>query len=171
MQNNLSTQRLLLDILTKEDHEFIIQLVNSRGWMEFIGDRNIHSKDEAVAYIDKILASENIFYWVVRKKSGSVPVGIISFLKRAYLDNFDIGFAFLPEYNGYGYAYEASKEILSMTGERTEYNPILATTVPGNIRSVKLLTKLGLHFEKELYLGNETIHIYSTKYKSDCEGV
>ena len=49
MQNHISTERLLLDLLTLEDHEFIMQLVNSKGWIQFIGDRNVHTKEDAIA--------------------------------------------------------------------------------------------------------------------------
>lgn len=161
MQNNISTNRLLLNLLTQEDHEFILQLLNSQGWIKFIGDRNVHSKEEAVAYINKILASENLFYWIVRIQDENLPVGIISFIKRSYLDHFDIGFAFLPEYNGYGYAYEAAQKIISIMSGQLNHHPILATTKPGNTKSIKLLNKLGLHFKKELNLESEIIHIYS----------
>jgi RimJ/RimL family protein N-acetyltransferase len=161
LQNNISTNRLLLNLLTKEDHEFILQLLNSQGWIEFIGDRNVHSKEEAVAYIDKILASKNLFYWVVRLQGENVPVGIISFIKRPYLDHFDIGFAFLPEHSGCGYAYEAAQKIISIMSGKLNYHPILATTLPCNTKSIKLLNKLGLQFEKELKLENDVIHIYS----------
>ena len=161
MQNSISTNRLFLDLLTEEDYNFIISIVNTKGWIEFIGDRNVHSKEDALAYIKKILSSQNLYYWVVRIKNGNTPIGIISFMKREYLENFDIGFAFLPEFNGYGYAYEAAKEILSMVSANQEYHPILATTIPGNVNSIKLLVKLGLHFEKELEADNEKLLIYS----------
>jgi [ribosomal protein S5]-alanine N-acetyltransferase len=161
MQNSILTQRLTLNFLAREDDEFIIHLLNSKGWLEFIGDRNIHTKEEALAYINKILGSQNIFYWVVRLKDGNIPIGIISFLKRDYLENFDIGFAFLSEFMGQGYAFEASKEILSIVKKHPEYDPVLATTLPGNIPSISLLSKLGLYFEKELEVNNEKIHIYT----------
>ena len=163
MQNNLSTERLSLAILTLDDHEFISRLVNSKGWIEFIGDRNVHSKEDAIAYINKILGTENLFYWVVRQKTTGIPIGIISFLKRAYLDHFDIGFAFLPEYFGNGYALEAAKEVLSVVSLNPIYNPILATTIPDNTKSIKLLNKLGLHFQKEIEVGNERLHVYTTQ--------
>ena len=161
MQASFNTKRLILDSLTAEDYEFIIALLNSKGWIEFIGDRNVHSKEEAVAYIHKILNSQNISYWVVRLKDDKTPVGIISFLKRDYLENFDLGFALLPEFTGKGYAYEAAKEILSFVSANQENNPILATTLPGNTTSIKLLVKLGFHFTREFESGNERLHIYS----------
>jgi ribosomal-protein-alanine N-acetyltransferase len=161
MQECITTRRLFLDMLTTADYQFIISLVNSKGWIEFIGNRNVHSKEDAITYINKILTSKNIFYWVVRMKEGNIPIGIISLLKREYLENFDIGFAFLPEFYGCGYAYEAAREILSMLSESQEYSKILAITIPGNVTSIKLLVKLGFHFEKEIETGNEKLYLYS----------
>lgn len=161
MQNSIETERLFLDTITTRDYEFVISLVNSRGWIQFIGERNVHSQAEAVAYIDKILDSQNFYYWVVRIKEGSIPVGIISFIKREYLDQFDIGFAFLPQFQGNGYAYEAAKEILRIVHADKKYDPVLATTIPGNINSVKLLIKLGFHFERELEVSSQLLHLYS----------
>ena len=161
MQNEIITERLYLNPLTLDDYEFIIRLVNSSGWIEFIGDRNVHGKYEAIGYIKNIMDTQDLFYWVARLKDEHIPIGVISFIKRSYLENFDIGFAFLPEFNGKGYAYEASGEILSTMGKDAGYYPILATTLPCNVKSIRLLKKLGLHFEKEIEVGNERLNVYS----------
>lgn len=161
MQDSAETERLFLSGITTNDYEFIISLVNSKGWLQFIGERNVHSKAEAVAYIGKIVDSQNFYYWVVRIKEGSIPVGIISFIKREYLDHFDIGFAFLPKFQANGYAYEATKEILLVVRTENENVPVLASTIPGNVNSVKLLIKLGFHFEKELKVSDQLLHLYS----------
>ena len=97
----------------------------------------------------------------MRLKDTPTPLGIISFLKRHYLEHFDIGFAFLPEYNGCGYAYEAAEKVLSIASQQAEYSTILATTIPQNIASIKLLNKLGLHFEREIEVANDILHVYS----------
>jgi [ribosomal protein S5]-alanine N-acetyltransferase len=161
MKNQMVTDRLCLDLLTEADHQFILALVNSQGWLDFIGDRNVHSTEEAIAYIHKVMNTQDLFYWVVRVTRWNIPVGIISFIKRSYLDNFDIGFAFLPEYNGNGYACEAAKAVLSMVSRHPGYYPVLATTLPQNIRSVRLLTKLGFHFEKQMEVEGERLLVYS----------
>ncbi|MVN20747.1 GNAT family N-acetyltransferase [Mucilaginibacter arboris] len=161
MQNSAETTRLFLSTLTEEDYVFMALLVNSEGWIKFIGDRKVHSKAEAVAYIGKILNTKNLYYWVVRIKEENTPIGIISFLKREYLEFFDIGFAFLPEFQGNGYACEATKEILSIVCSANACDPVLATTIPGNVNSIKLLNKLGFHFQKKLEIANQTLHIYS----------
>ena len=161
MQNEIITERLSLNLLTIDDFDFVKRLVNTEGWIAFIGDRYVHTNDDAIAYVTKILNTENLFYWVVRTRDNNTPVGIISFMKRNYLESFDIGFAFLPEFNGSGYAYEAAKEVLSMVSMTPGYYPVMATTVPQNAKSIKLLTKLGLHFEKEIEVEDEILQVYS----------
>jgi ribosomal-protein-alanine N-acetyltransferase len=156
------TSRLKLEIINLSDHNFIISLVNSRGWLENIGERNVHSKNDAVKYINKILSTDNFIYWVVRIKDENTPIGIISFLKRSYLENFDIGFAFLPEFNNKGYAYEAANEVLKRLTKFPEFNIVLASTLFSNNKSIKLLSKLGFTFEKEIEIENEKLHIYTS---------
>ena len=55
IQNSILTDRLMLEKLRLDDYDFILSLVNTTGWIENIGDRNIHSKNEAIEYINKIL--------------------------------------------------------------------------------------------------------------------
>lgn len=161
MQTEITTQRLILNLITDDDDDFMRTLVNTEGWLKFIGDRNVHSKQDAIAYIQRIKNTPNLFYWVVRLKDNHIPLGIISFLKRHYLEHFDIGFAFLPEYNGCGYAYEAAEKVLSIASGKVEYSTILATTISENTNSIKLLIKLGLYFEKEIEVEDMKLHIYS----------
>ena len=161
MQTEMTTQRLVLNIITEDDDDFMRSLVNTEGWLKFIGDRKVHSKQDAIDYIKRIKNTPNLFYWVVRLKDTPTPLGIISFLKRSYLEHFDIGFAFLPEYKGCGYAYEGAEKVLAIASQKGEYSPILATTIPQNIASIKLLNKLGLHFEREIEVENMKLHVYS----------
>ncbi|MEO6001329.1 MAG: hypothetical protein ABIN89_31040 [Chitinophagaceae bacterium] len=47
MNHILETERLLLRQFTLDDTKFIIDLLNSPGWIEFIGDRNIKTEQQA----------------------------------------------------------------------------------------------------------------------------
>lgn len=160
IESALTTDRLQLELLRPEDHIFMHALVNTPGWIEFIGDRNVHSQEDALAYIDRILNTEHLYYWVIRTRRGT-PIGVVSFLKRHYLEHFDIGFALLPDFQGYGYAYEAATGILEMVSAYPEYQPVLATILPHNVESIKVLVNLGLRFEREMEVGSEVFHIYS----------
>lgn len=160
MQHELSTGRLSLSLLQASDFPFIRQLVNTAGWLAFIGDRNIHSDADARVYVDRIIRSADIWYWVVREKSSMHSIGIVTFLKRTYLPHFDLGFAFLPEYTGVGYAYEAARAVLDMVTVMPRNRIVLATTVPENERSIRQLEKLGFRFDKQINENQETLLVY-----------
>jgi ribosomal-protein-alanine N-acetyltransferase len=163
MNNSLTTSRLLIEPLSEDDKNFIYRLLNTKGWIRFIGNRNIHSEEDAAAYIQKIITNLNTKYWVVKLNDSLTPVGIITFIKRDYLEHHDIGFAFLTEFEGKGYAYESANAVMKYLMVSFNLPYILATTIPENASSIKLLKKLGLHFEKEIEIDNEKLHVYSSK--------
>ena len=102
--------------------------------------------------------------WLVELKADATPVGICGLLKRETLPDVDLGFAFLPEFRGRGYGYEAAAATLAHGRSAIGLNRIVAVTAPDNTRSIALLEKLGLHFEKTVRLksdGPET-RLYST---------
>ncbi len=113
-----------------------------------------------MAYIQKVLDNENIFYWVVQLKGNNEKIGIITFIKRDYLEDHDIGFAFFPRFFKNGYAYEATVAVLNKILKELRHAHILATTVPGNISSIGLLNKIGLVFENEIDVEKEKVHVY-----------
>ncbi len=167
MQDVFSTDRLTLDKLSTDDAVFISRLVNTAGWIRFIGNRNVNNHADAEAYIRRILENTAITYWVVRLRERDEPVGVVTFIKRVYLSHHDIGFAFLPEHNGKGYAFEAASTVMNSAVNDFSHSTILATTMKENIQSIALLKKLGLQFEKEILVENETLLVYSTNINAD----
>jgi [ribosomal protein S5]-alanine N-acetyltransferase len=161
MQDNYQTERLLLTELTTAHVDFIFELVNTPLWIKFIGNRNINTAADSLAYIEKILNNKSIQYWIVKLKDGETPVGAITFIQRDYLDHPDIGFAFLPAYAKNGYAYEASLVVLDDAIKQAIHPYILATTIPENENSIRLLEKLGFHFTKEIMPEKEPLLLYS----------
>lgn len=161
MQNNYSTSRLVLNKLAPADADFIKELVNTPGWIKFIGDRNIHNDEDAARYIQKIMGDPNIQYWVVKTKDVHIPIGIVTFIKRAYLSHHDIGFAFLPAHAGQGYAREATAAVLNDIAGTGTHTHILATTLKENASSIHLLEKLGFIFSSEIDTENEILLLYA----------
>lgn len=147
----LETERLLLRKHTLEDAPFILQLFNSPGWLKYIGDRNVHTVEEAATYLKEkhfVSYETNGFgsYLVVLKETGA-KIGSCGIYKRDNLDHPDIGFAFLPDYLGKGYGYESAKAVMNRASSWFKDGKILGFTVPNNTASIKLLEKLGLHQE------------------------
>jgi RimJ/RimL family protein N-acetyltransferase len=166
MENTYSTERLVLAQLSKNDATFIHDLVNSEGWIKFIGDRKVRSISDAEIYIEEILSNPEIKYFVVSMKENQAKVGIITIIKRDYLEHADIGFAFLPRHAKNSFAYEASKTILDAMLLRSDRVTVLATTVRDNKRSVNLLEKLGFTFSSTITVDDKCLSVY--RIESPC---
>lgn len=158
----METSRLTLRKTDVNDSAFIFELVNTPAWLKFIGDRNVKSVEEARGFIQKINENPNMTYWVISLKNRLLPLGIISFLNRDYLEHYDIGFALLPRHEGMGYAYEAAKHVLQIESQKKLHQKILAVTVSSNEKSIRLIAKLGLKFKDTLTRGHEELSVYST---------
>jgi len=160
MISSFTTNRLTLDPLDMGDADFILELLNSTGFITFIGDRQVRTIEAAMGYIEKIITNPDIDYWIVKLKDEVVPVGIITCIKRVYLDHPDIGFAFLPGFNKMGYAFEAAHVVLIGLLYDYGHKSILATTALNNVRSMKLLEKLGLKLQKRIKVEGEELILY-----------
>ena len=161
MQTSYASSRLILQLLTLQDAEFIMQLVNTAEWIKFIGNRNINTTEQARAYIQKIIDNPDINYWVVKIREQQIPVGIISFIKRDYLPNHDIGFAFLNEYKKQGYAFEAASIVLNDVIQEGHHKKVLATTIKENLPSIQLLQKLGFSFYDEIVHEQQPLFVFA----------
>nr|WP_315476350.1 GNAT family N-acetyltransferase [uncultured Undibacterium sp.] len=148
----LETTRLSLRQMSVGDAEFMLALLNDPSWLRFIGDRGVHTLDDARNYI-LLGAMANYarlgygFYLVELKESGTA-IGMCGLAKRDYLDHADIGFAFLPAYCGEGYAFEAAAATLQYAQRQLHLPRILATTRVDNLSSSKLLEKLGMRLDQ-----------------------
>jgi len=152
VMNILETDRLIIATLTLKDAPFIFELTNTPEWLQFIGDRGIKNITDAENYIinGPVASYEKHGHglYLVTLKDTAVSVGICGIIKRDTLEHADIGFALLTEYNGKGYAHESASAVLGYAKETLGLKKIVAITLRANHRSVNLLTKLGLVFEK-----------------------
>ena len=152
----LETERLVLKPLTTDDSGFIFELYNSPKFIEFIGDRNIKTIQDAEQYIvTKFLPQlEKLGYgnYLVVKKSDNTKIGAVGIFQRDGLDVHDIGFSFLPEFEGKGYGFEAASKLLETAFSVFNLNTISAITTKENIASQNLIKKLGLQYQKTVQL-------------------
>ncbi|WP_440133836.1 GNAT family N-acetyltransferase [Chitinophaga sancti] len=150
------TERLILRKFTLDDAPFIMTLLNSPTWIEFLGDRNIRTEEDAQLYLSNgplaSYAMRGFGLYLVALKDTNIPIGMSGLIKRDGLEHVDVGFALLPAYTGQGYAYEAAKAVLDY-GYKTLHLPrIVAIARADNKHSVALLGKLGMKFSDNVML-------------------
>ena len=146
----LETDRLTFRQLTLADAPFIVELVNTPGWLRFIGERNIKTSEQAENYLENgpiaSYAQNGFGLYGVELKSEKTLIGMCGLIKRETLPDPDIGFAFLPEFTGSGFAFEAADAVVSLATNTLKLPVVLAITLPENGPSRKLLEKIGLKF-------------------------
>jgi ribosomal-protein-alanine N-acetyltransferase len=150
----LETERLALRRLVLDDAAFILELLNEPAFLENIGDRGARTLADARRYIARgPVASYRKFgfgLYLVELKDSCAPIGICGLLKRDWLKDVDIGFAFLQKFWSQGYARESAAAVLQYGWTTLRLKRIVAITKPTNQASITLLEKLGLRFEKNI---------------------
>jgi RimJ/RimL family protein N-acetyltransferase len=150
--NILETGRLALRRLELADAPFIVELLNDPAFIRYIADRGVRSEEDARSYLTSgPLASYAQFgfglFHVSLRESGA-PIGMCGLLRRAELDDVDIGFAFLPQYCARGYAFEIAAALLARTHQLFGVQRVVAIVNQDNAASIRLLGRLGFAFEK-----------------------
>ena len=161
----LETDRLNLREYTIDDAPFLLRLVNDPAWLLHIGDRKVYSIEDAERYLldgsIKSYQDHGFGFWKVELKSTGEPMGSAGLAKRDYLEDVDLGFAFLPEYRTQGYAHEAATSIINFAKKSLNLKNLIAITSQDNIPSINLLAKLGFHFENKFLLEGEELNLYN----------
>lgn len=156
----LETARLRLRELTPDDAAFIRELVNEPAWLRFIGQKNVHTLDDARRYIANGPAasySRNGFgLYCVELASALTPVGICGLIRRDALSDVDLGFALLARHCGHGYAREAASAVLAFARRDLGMSRVVAITLPDNQGSIRVLESVGFAFECRVILPGET---------------
>jgi RimJ/RimL family protein N-acetyltransferase len=154
----LETERLLLRAITADDAAFYLELVNDPAFIEHIGDRGIRTVEQArSSVIEGPMAMQEErghSLYVVELKGQGTPIGMCGLIKRVALHDVDIGYAFLPQYRGKGYAFEAGRGVLGYASS-LGITRVAAITSPDNVASNRLLRKLGLRFLHFTHLTSE----------------
>ena len=167
LSNSFNTQRLYVRPATIEDAPFILELMNTPKWIQFIGDRNVRTVEEAENYIkEKVLTQLNKHGYsnnVIIRKDDNVKLGTCGIYHREDRKDTDIGFAFLPQFEGKGYAFEAANKLMHVAQQHYGLTELSGYTLEDNLASRKLFERLGFHLKGVGKLPNsdaELLHYY-----------
>lgn len=141
----------------------MFELMTSPGYLRFVGDRGVNSVADAERYIaEYFLKSTKIngFGFFVARNNSSESMGVVGFLKKDYLRNPDIGFAFLPQYSGQGLAYEVCQTVLPHAQSNWIAGDIDAITDQENTASHRLLSKLHFKYLRDILHQDQVLKLY-----------
>jgi RimJ/RimL family protein N-acetyltransferase len=146
------TARLALHRFTGADAAFLVELLNEPSFLRYIGDKGVRTEADACRYLETgplaSYARHGFGLLRVGLRESGEPVGMCGLLKRDWLPDADIGFAFLPRFWRRGYALEAASAVLAHARDGLGLKRVVAITSPDNAASIGLLGKLGFRFER-----------------------
>jgi RimJ/RimL family protein N-acetyltransferase len=150
------SERLILRLLDPQtDAAFILDLLNQPSFIRNIGDRGVRTLADATRYIETgplaMYAQHGIALFRTELKDTHEPIGLCGLLKRDWLRDVDIGFAFLPQYWSKGYAFESAAAVIAWAREHRGITRVVAITAPANTGSQRVLEKLGLRYSKNVH--------------------
>lgn len=147
------TERLILRTLEEADAPFILEMDGDSEVLRYLPGKTISTVAEAVSviqYIHKQYQENGIGRWAVIRKEDHAFLGWcgIKFVNDGVTcdrtDYYDLGYRFLQQYWGKGYAYEAAKACFHYGMEVMQLTELNATIMAGNAASVRIAEKLGL---------------------------
>lgn len=157
------TKRLIIREMTTDDAAFVRELINTPKFHRYIADRGVRTVAEAEEYIDaRFLANyrkHGFSMFAVCLRDGT-PIGNCGFVRRDTLAGPDIGFAFLPEYEGKGYGLESAAAMMRYGHETLGFKDVYAITSLDNDASIRLLEKLGMRLQTTIEQDGERLNLF-----------
>ena len=161
--NSYETDRLILKPAEVQDADFFLELYNMPSFIQYIGDRNLRTKEDAENYITSrfIPQIEKVGFgnYVVILKEDHTKIGAVGIFEREGLDVLDIGFSFLEKYEGKGFAYESANKLKEVAATDFGVHKISAITTKDNFSSQKLIERLGLKFQKMVTIPEDVVEL------------
>lgn len=146
--NIIETKRLILREWEDKDIELFARINQDPQVLEFLPGPL--SKEESSSWVNKINESckENEFgLWAATLKTGEligyIGLNIPSF-KASFTPCVEIGWRLGSAFWGKGYATEGARAVLEYGFTQLKLKEIVAFTVPANIRSIRIMEKIGM---------------------------
>jgi RimJ/RimL family protein N-acetyltransferase len=164
----LETERLVLRELVPHDAPFMLELLNDPAYILNIADRGVRDVEGARRYLEArwraSYAEHGFGLWVVVHRESGACTGLCGLVRREGLDDVDIGYAFLPAFRGHGFAAESALGVEAYARDVVGLTRLVAIVSPGNDRSIRVLARLGMQFERLLRLPGDAadVALYAT---------
>jgi len=159
----LETARLVLRPLTMEDVEFMIGMWSDPGVHQFIGGAKtpleVRQKiQDAVEHQQR----HGFARWAVTLKTNLELIGLCGPMFRLIdkVNEVELGYAFPRTYWGSGYATEAARAALEHCRTALGHPRVIAIIHPENRASIRVITKIGMHFERSIEWEPERVNLY-----------
>lgn len=143
----LQTDRCRIEYLSESHIPAAMGLFTDPAVREFLGGPI--PLEYAKRRLEDWCRRENEYFAVIHKADGAF-LGLVDISPYHEAGQLELSYLFLPEAWGHGYAFETVQRILQYCKESLGITYIVSETQKKNIRSRKLLERLGYTLEEQL---------------------
>jgi RimJ/RimL family protein N-acetyltransferase len=146
---SVETARLRLRMFSPDDLDDFAALIADAEVMRYVGSGLPNSREEAERTLRSIITHWDIHgfgRWAIVDKHSGAFIGYGGL--RSMMGTPEVVYHFTPARWGRGLATEAAGASLRYGFEEHGFDRILAIAKPENLKSIRVMEKLGLHFEK-----------------------
>lgn len=154
MPQKIETERLILREIIPSDDERLFILDSDPEVHKYIGTEPLTDIQQAREYI-KLIRQQYVDFgigrWAVIEKESNLLIGWsgIKYYNtpiNKHIDFYELGYRFIPEFWGKGYATETAKAWLNYGFQKFKTNEIYAMTDIHNMNSKNVLVKAGFKY-------------------------
>lgn len=163
----IETNRCRLFKLQDSDYDELKKLYTNHQVRKYLGgaiDDEILLRNK----FEEILGNWSntyVNYWVIRLIANNEFMGLVTLDNYHDGKNIEVSYQFLPEWWGSGYATEVLKTIIDYSFKKLGLLRLVAETQTANISSCRLLERVGMILESNLYRFNAKQSLYSIERK------
>jgi ribosomal-protein-alanine N-acetyltransferase len=160
----LETERLFMRQFREEDITALHSIFSDSKTMEFYPAT--YSLEQTQSWIDrnqKRYQEDGYGLWGICLKETNELIGDCGLVKQKVdgRKEVEIGYHLNKKYWSNGFAYEAAKGCKEYGFYKLGLNKLISIIDPRNIRSVRIVEKIGFCKEKEFFIFNKNHYIYS----------
>jgi RimJ/RimL family protein N-acetyltransferase len=146
----LQTELLLLREMAGADAEYLVRLGQNPNVTRYLPDPPPTGIDEAVRLLGTVVLPQyanRIGRWAVILRDTGTFIGWCGLTYYADVNEYDLGYRYIEEHWGRGYATEAAQAVLQYGIERLSSARIVGKAIVGNAGLRRVLENIGLAFE------------------------
>jgi ribosomal-protein-alanine N-acetyltransferase len=166
----LETARLRLREMVEADVHDVYLLNSSPNVMRYLGaERPLSSLDEALTLLRERIFPQYQRYgvgrWAVILKDNGLFIGWCGLKYQPAANEYDLGYRFIQNYWGKGYATEAARGVLEYCRQHLIGKRIVGKALLENVGSIRVLEKIGMQFERTEEDSDGRVAVYSLNFE------
>ncbi|MCZ4294062.1 GNAT family N-acetyltransferase [Vibrio sinaloensis] len=160
------TENLCLKPVCEDDIDIYTQILSSNELTKYLPKGSAYTNDEIELHVlNRVKHWEHGFgsYVIYLKSNPEVKIGYVGVEICTDSLHSDIRYALLPDYQGFGYVFEAAKSVLAETFKSDKHTKIYGVSLTENTASLAIIRKLGMKPELgvQLYGDTQRLETYS----------